>query len=128
MYAVKSYTYLSMATHKYPKLHAQHSSCQTKQENHSLSTYAVIFLIYKSVCLGYNWSLCSQRVLELKSCKQQFHDVRIALPQAESLITVEYDQFTRVEAVVEEVLNLHVHQIDVREGEFGLFHPRLRTR
>ena len=67
-------------------------------------------------------------MLELKSCKQQFHDVRIALPQAESLITVEYDQFTRVEAVVEEVLNLHVHQIDVREGEFGLFHPRLRTR
>jgi putative ubiquitin-RnfH superfamily antitoxin RatB of RatAB toxin-antitoxin module len=67
-------------------------------------------------------------LFELKACKQCYHDVRIALPQVESLITIEYDQFTRVEAVVEEVLNLHMHEMDVREGEFGLFHARLNTR
>lgn len=67
-------------------------------------------------------------MLELKSPLQQFHDVLIALPQVESLITVEYDQFTRIDAVVEEVLNLHMHEMDARESEFGLFHPRLNTR
>lgn len=67
-------------------------------------------------------------MFELKSPKQQFHEVQIALPQVSSLITVQYNQFSRVEAVVEEVLNLHMHEMDVREGEFGLFHPRLNTR
>eukprot|EP00118_Oscarella_pearsei_P003292 m.13785 g.13785 ORF g.13785 m.13785 type:complete len:1275 (+) comp25228_c0_seq1:253-4077(+) len=78
-------------------------------------------------------SLYEQKVpnegsFELKPPMPEFRYARVALPQVESLITMEYDQFTRTESVLAEVLALHEHEMDTRQGEFALFHTRLNTK
>ena len=63
--------------------------------------------------------------LELKALEPVYRDVRVIIPQLESSMSVEYDQFSTVNDVLRQVLNLSEPPLDPSLG-YSLYHVRHR--
>jgi hypothetical protein len=74
-----------------------------------------------------NYKLPNECKLELKPLEPIYSDVRVVIPQLESSLSVQYDQFSLIGDVLHQVLELSQPQLDPREG-YTLYHVRLRMR
>ena len=72
-------------------------------------------------------SLSSQCKLELKPLEPVYSDVRVVIPQLEYSLSVQFDQFSLVGDVLNQVLQLAQPKLDPRE-DYTLNHVRLRMR
>ena len=65
----------------------------------------------------------------MKPLEANFHDVRVVVPQLESTMTVEFDQFSTVKDVLQQVLALTPQPpIHIDVTSYTLFHVRLRMK
>ena len=69
----------------------------------------------------------TQCKLELKPLEPVYQDVRVVIPQLETSMSVEYDQFSTVSDVLHQVLTLSDTPLDPAEG-YSLYHVRLRLQ
>ena len=69
----------------------------------------------------------TQCKLELKPLEPVYHDVRVVIPQLECSMSVEYDQFSTVGDVLQQVLSLTEPPLDPSQG-YSLYHVRLRMK
>ena len=65
--------------------------------------------------------------LELKPLEPVYQDVRVVIPQLETSMSVEYDQFSTVGDVLHQVLSQSDTPLDPSEG-YSLYHVRLRLQ
>ncbi len=56
-----------------------------------------------------------------------YHDVRVVIPQLETSMSVEYDQFSTVGDVLHQVLGLSEPPLENTE-DYSLYHVRLRMQ
>ena len=83
-------------------------------------TLSVIWALSGVVCV-------LQCKLELKPLEPVYRDVRVVIPQLESSMSVEYDQFSTVGDVLHQVLSLADPPLQATEG-YSLYHVRLRMQ
>lgn len=76
-------------------------------------------------CIRTHMSL--QCKLELKPLEPVYQDVRVVIPQLETSMSVEYDQFSTVGDVLHQVLSQSDTPLDPSEG-YSLYHVRLRLQ
>jgi len=65
--------------------------------------------------------------LELKPLEPVYRDVRVVVPSLEASMSVEYDQFSTVGDVLNQVLSLSDPPLDASEG-YSLYHVRQRMQ
>ena len=65
--------------------------------------------------------------LELKPLEPVYCSVRVVIPHRECELTVEYDQFSTVSDVLNQVLSMASPPLEASQG-YSLYHVRLRAR
>ncbi|XP_019851329.1 PREDICTED: uncharacterized protein LOC100638387 isoform X1 [Amphimedon queenslandica] len=75
----------------------------------------------------YNYKIPSECKLELKPLEPVYSDVRVVIPQLECSLSVQFDQFSLVGDVLQQVLQLAQPKLDPKE-DYTLNHVRLRMR
>ena len=88
-----------------------------------LGQLALIFFMYIHMHIHTH----PQCKLELKPLEPVYQDVRVVIPQLETSMSVEYDQFSTVGDVLHQVLSLSDPPLDPTEG-YSLYHVRLRLQ
>lgn len=71
------------------------------------------------------YQLPTECKLELKPLEPVYSDVRVVIPQLECSMSVEYDQFSTVGDVLQQVLSLTEPPLDPTQG-YSLYHVRMR--
>lgn len=90
---------------------------------------SMCFLFAKKVhvSLPSHIQIITQCKLELKRLEPEYRDVRVVIPHLEYGLTVEYDQFSTVADVLNQVLSMSSPPLSAAQG-YSLYHVRLRAK
>lgn len=72
--------------------------------------------------------MSGQAQLEMKKTEANFRDVIINIPQINSQVNLEYDQFSLVQDILDAVLRIHEDQLNASSHSYALYHVRHKTR